>query len=380
MRLHIDLATRTLPADPKVFFIRPGAHYHLFEQFVKNDAIAPDTPFLETPDGHGLKTSNQDASMLERARVLRKWGETSNKKRGPRPTTDLDAYRTFLEDRGPRMARTKLRNVAHKVLWNIPEGSLIYVPSSSIANDAMLCEMGSQTAPRVSFEGGGKRRTLEYLGRPVCNVRLIPMRFFPREVTEPQGTQRAVFEFYGYAEQRILRTYYQDYQVGDVTSVVGLGNKSDRFDARIAAQIIALAMSIQHHSETGEFIHPKDMLFGNRVFSAPELHARVNSSDGQVQLEGTGHVQHVLKTFLIASGLVGTGAAITLGTLMATGQFDLANSAQQTGMDIIDATRGATIDYASAANAENVNEILDNLRSGLNEVQGDVGGTAEIRP
>lgn len=380
MLLHVDLATRTLPDDPKVFFVRPGAHYHLFDQFVAKSAIAPDTPFLETLDGQGLKVANRDAQMLERARVLRIWGEAPSAKRGPRPSTDLDAYRTFLEDRGPRMARTKLRNAAQKVLWEIPEGSLIYVPSSSLSNDAMLCEMGSRTAPRVSFNGSGKRQRLTYLGRPVRNVRLIPMRFFPREVTEPQGTQRAVFEFYGYAEQRILRTYYQDYQVGDMTSVVGLGNKADRFDARIAAQIIALAMSIQHHAETGEFIHPKEMLFGSQAFAAPELHARVNSADGQVQLEGRGSVQHVLKTFLIASGLVGTGAAVTLGTLLATGQLDLVNTAQQSGADVVQATKNAVVNYASAAGAKNVNEILENLQAGMNEVQGDVGGTAEVRP
>lgn len=42
MALVVDLRTRVLPRSHRMYMVRPGVGYHLFEALVEAEAVAPD--------------------------------------------------------------------------------------------------------------------------------------------------------------------------------------------------------------------------------------------------------------------------------------------------------------------------------------------------
>ena len=375
MTLIIDLKTRTLPDDPGVFMVRPGAAYHLYNAVLTHEAIVADAPFLETLDGEPMPEAPSNSPMYERARVLRVWAGKSGRKRGPMPTLQMESYKTFLEDRGPKMARTKLRNAANKLFWDIPDRSLLYIPSSTLSGNAMLAEAAPRTDARRIVEGSGSRRGMKYLARPILNPKRVPMRHLPAEVTETSQKLLVHNQFDGYAKERLLRAYYGDYQRGRSTMVVEFVAGAQEFDSKVLAQMTALAISIEHFNKTREYISPKEILFGHPELRGPSLHARINSPDGAAQVETKTLAPHMVKAFLI-----GALSVYTVDQIAEAFQGDLAieNSSLQDGEDIVRATEGSLINYAKSAGVADIGEVIGSLRESVNVTDGEVSGSAQL--
>lgn len=375
MPIKIDLKTRTLPKEPNVFLVRPGASYHLYDQILDESAIAVDIPFLEVPDGRPVPEASKIQPMLERGRELRRWAAKPIRTRGRQPTTSIDAYRTFLEDQGPKMARTKLRNAANEVLWEIPDNSLLFIPASTLSGKAILAEAGLRTAPRKRMHGSGSRARMEYIGRPIVEPKLVPMRDLPPDVTDPGQKLLVHDRFEGYAKERLLRSYYGDYSRGADVNVVEFVAGSDEFDTKVIAQISALAMSIEHFLNTQEFLRPEEFVFGHPEMRGPQLHARINSPDGKAQVQDSTLVPHTVKLFLL---LAGSNLAVALITshLMAA-DVTVTNSEIQGGTEIAEASQNALIDYAAAAGAASMSSIIENLRASSERTEGEVDGRVD---
>ena len=370
--IRIDLRTRTLPEEPDVFLVRPGASYHLYDSVRRSDAIAVDVPFLEVPNGQAVPAASEIQPMLERGRVLRNWAGQSESKRGPQPSRSLDSYRTFLDDRGPKMARTKLRNAANTVLWDIPDNSLLFIPASTLGGRAILAEAGKRKAPRETVYGSGSRSRMVYLARPLVDVAEVPMRDLPPEVTDPGQKLLVHNQFEGYAKERLLRTYYGDYSRGQDVNVVEFVAGSEEFDTKVIAQVSALAMSIEHFVTSREFISPEEFVFGYPDMRGPQLHARINSSDGKAQVQDSTLVPHVVKALLLLSGGAIAGAVVAAS--LVSGDVSIENSALQGGGNIAEASQLALIDYAAAAGTDSMASIVENLRASIERSEGEVDG------
>lgn len=373
--ITVDLKTRTLPEEPNVFLVRPGASYHLYDQILDESAIAVDIPFLEVPDGRPIPEASEIQPMLERGRELRSWAAKSSRTRGRQPSTSLDAYRTFLDDRGPKMARTKLRNAANTVLWKIPDNSLLFIPASTLGGKAILAEAGRRSAPRRRMNGSGTRARMEYLGRPIVEPKLVPMRDLPSDVTDPGQKLLVHDSFEGYAKERLLRAYYGDYSRGANVNVVEFVAGADEFDTKVIAQISALAMSIEHFLDTRQFLHPQEFVFGHPEIRGPQLHARINSPDGKAQVQDNTLVPHTVKLFLLFAGS-NLAVAVITAHLMAT-DVSVTNSEIQGGGEIAEATQAALIDYAAAAGADSMSSIIENLRASSERTEGEVDGRVD---
>lgn len=89
-------------SEPRVFMVRPGQNYHLYDAFLRHEALVADAPHLELNDGQPVPKASEISPMLERAVTFRKWGNESSKKREARPPLDLERYSTFLEDRSAK--------------------------------------------------------------------------------------------------------------------------------------------------------------------------------------------------------------------------------------------------------------------------------------
>ena len=127
-RLQIDLELPVLAEDHPVYMVRPGRRYHLHESFLRAKAIAPDFPHLDAPDKQDPLKVQDLPAQLGRAIEFRDWSMKPEADRGYPPPTDLERYSTFHEDRA-RM-RSLLMSASHEILWDLPDGALIFVPIS----------------------------------------------------------------------------------------------------------------------------------------------------------------------------------------------------------------------------------------------------------
>lgn len=376
--LRIDLATTILDDDMNVYLVRPGARYGLFRTVLDHNALPADAPFLEVPDGVGITDSTVELNaQLERARQMRAWAKKSPRNRGQRPTADLNSssYRLGVEQSAG--VRTRIRNAANMILWEIPDNSLIVIPGSSLTGDAIMSIVGERTAARQMVPGYGHYRGLEFPGRPLTDVRTTPMLGLPSAVIGMARTSILNAKIVGHAEDRVLRIHFGDYQRRNdyVTSAIA---RQDDFDARLLGQMIDTHMAIENSIRTGRGIAPGRSLYEGSDYSAPKLHARVDSPFGQVFLESSRANTLALKLLMILAASPIPNGAIAQG--IEHGQISVVNSRGAIEADdpvVVEASKEALVNFVNISGHDNVVSYLNALQSGIELNNAQIAGNVE---
>ena len=378
--LKIDLATRVLDDQMQVHLIHPGARYAFYDPVSQNSVLPVDLPFFDIPNGRAVPDADQISPMLERARVMRRWAKRSKSEvRTPMPAQNLDHYRVGLNLKaGAKGARTRLRNAAQKILWDMPEGSLVVIPQKGITGQAILAELGAPNAARDRVHGQDHYAGLTFLARPVKILNRVSMLALPADVLGAARSTRAVQNIGGQSEDRILRLAYGDYQ-RDRDFVAGVMSNNENFDALVLGQMIDLHVAIEHFLEKREVLDPGRVTWAPAVNSAPHLHATINSPDGRASLESQGMATFAVKLLGIVAAS-GISLAIA-GRLIAEGHIDVMNSKEPDGSTKeIQASADALIDFFATSGYSSYNEYLTGLQNGLERNATKPQGTAEIKP
>ena len=378
--VNIDLSTRILDDDMSVQLIHPGARYAFFDDVLNSGVLPVDVPYLQVADGRSLPAANNIAPMLERARLLRKWAKRPlSEAHTIRPSLDLDQYRVGLNmDPAAQGVRTRLRNAANDILWGLPEGTLAVIPSRRLGGNAILAEFGSLSAPRQIVNGTGHYFSLQFLARPMVNIKKIPMTSLPGEVLKNARSTSAVNEVGGYAEDELLRLYYGDY-MRKHEFVAGVVAETEDFDALVMGQLIDLHIALDHFIKTDVVLAPGRGLYDRDIKETPNLHAAINSPDGRASLESTGIATFCVKLLMI---LAASGVLVkTSGPLIAQGELDVANSAQQdVDPKLLEASANALTSFFATAGYPVYSEYIEALQNGLKRNQTTPTGTATIQP
>ena|GEM_PF-6083852 len=378
--LVIDLATRVLNDQMQVNLIHPGARYAFYDNVGTDSLLPVDLPFLDIPDGMAVPDADAIAPVLERARIMRKWAKRPKSELGtPRPSRDLDHYRIGLNvEAGAQGARTRLRNAAQEILWEMPEGSLIVVPQKGISGKAVLAELGPRDTARSRVRGQGHYYGLEFLARPITVVNKVPMLALPADVLGAARSTSAVQKVGGHSEDRILRLAYGDYQ-RDRDFVAGVMSNKDDFDALVLGQMIDLHVAIEHFLETGDVLEPGRVTWARRIKYAPSLHATINSPNGRASLESKGVATFGVKLLgIVAASGISLAAA---GDLIAQGLVGVENSQEPGGSTaIIQASANALTDFFATSGFSSYTEYLEGLQNGLERNATKPQGTAKILP
>lgn len=342
---------------------------------LKHEALPVDAPFLSLEDGKKVPPAKSIAPQLERARVMRIWGRQAKSSRSPKPSTDVDFYRVDLIDPKRASTRTKIRNAANQVLWSIPGGTLVVVPSNTLGGNAILAEILPRKEPRVVVEGEGRASGLVYPARKLRGLKQVPMRYLPESVTDAARTVKVVEEISGHAEDRVLRQYYGDYQRAN-DRVTGLLAGTDDFDARVIGQMIELHMAVEHALTTGNSLRPGAALFDRSVTSSPYFHARVDSPNGRAHLESASVATFVVKLLMVAAaaGLPGLACAEAIEA----GQLIVENSKDVGGVELVEASKKALVDFVRTSGHDNAATYIEALQDGLNRNAANVAGEAEL--
>ncbi len=378
--LKIDLATRILDDTMQVHLVHPGARYSFYDTILRDSVLPVDVPHLKIRDGASVPNADQIEPMLERARQMRRWAKRPASESGtPMPSRDVDYYRIGANfEASAQGARTRLRNAAQDILWGIPDGTLVAIPSKNITDMVIFAEMGDRAAPRVEIAGSGHYSRLGFLARPIRIVRTVPMLDLPLDVLTKVRSTSAIELIDGQAEDKMLRLAYGDYQ-RDSEFVAGVISNTEDFDALVLAQMIDLHIAIEHFIATGDVLKPGEGTWASRGASSPFLHATINSRNGRASLESRGMGTFVVKLLAIvaASGI----SLADAGALIAQGDLEVVNSKDSTGGGaIIAASENAVTDFFATSGYPTYNEYLEGLQNGLDRNATSPQGTAVIKP
>ena len=221
--------------------IRSGKDYHLFRRFIETEAVAPDLPELDIPDGVAPHVYDEIHQQIKRARALREWAVLPYDRTETMPPLDLWSY----EDVHIRPHHGMYVNAAQNILWTIPEGALIYVPHPSFLGSGLFGEVVSPKGRRLRFRGSGRTADFSFQGRRMRNVRRLPMKKLSSRLLEIKKYRVGVTQLSREDTLSLYRQYYGDFEIYGGVTQAEVRTTKDYFSPADATILSALANMVQ---------------------------------------------------------------------------------------------------------------------------------------
>ena len=281
--------------------IRSGKEYRLFDRFIEMQAVAPDLPELDIPDGRAPLDDPTIDDQIKRARALREWAMLPYNRSEDKPTTDLEFYK----DEEKKKQHGMFVNAAQHVLWEVPEGSLIYVPNPSFLHSGLFGEVVSPSEKRLRFRGEKRMLDFSFEGRRMTNVRLLPMKKLPERLLELKKARVGVTQLEREEKLLLYRQYYGDFAIHEGRVQAEVRTTKDYFSPIDATVVSAFANMVQENlnrlgqANVGEleFVDIREAAFMDRSVDGLLIHAEIDSP-GKIQVYGRGLAPLVFKVIL----------------------------------------------------------------------------------
>lgn len=359
----VDIKTKVLPTAHRIYMVRPGTGYHLLGPTMENRAIAPDLAFLEIEDGIRPRDAVGIDTQITRSRAFADWVKTEERRGEDRPSEALADYAGM--ETPPRVAM--YRNTADEILHSLPEGSLVFVPNPDLTRDGMFGELAAANAPRVRFNGAAHRADFTYLGRPLRNVKFLPMRKLDPAFFEPMRKRIWIHEYAARETELLYRQYYGDFEIIGRKAVAEIEVTRQRVsgtDLNIVGALTNLIDQTLARVAQGdaEQLTMRDVVFMPPDPQGPVLHANIGSP-GNVLVESvTRRVAPVVKVImaLALAGYVGADVwdMVQANTLVLTNTDGLVGVADAQLAE----THDKTYAFVRASGRESLNEIMEYVR------------------
>ncbi|SEK27960.1 hypothetical protein SAMN05444413_101240 [Roseivivax marinus] len=132
--IRVDLNSRIIDEGHKVFMVRPGANYRLYDLFRENEAIFADIVALDLKQGISFDDQDRILAQLQRSRNIR---AHLLRPSGDAPSRDLDHYQSVSRT----SALAQLLRVLRGYFEQAKKGDLVLVPPSAFSLDALVGEI-----------------------------------------------------------------------------------------------------------------------------------------------------------------------------------------------------------------------------------------------
>lgn len=148
--ITFDLKTPIVSADQPFYMLHPGKNHHLFDKFIEHQCVSMDLPNLEIEDGVSPSKEKTIDELIHRSRAIRDWlAQNSEVRKSTEVPLELDEYRV---DK-PRYFHESFKETLTTILWDLPEGTQIFVPNPALYKDGFFCELQGNREDRVRFSG-----------------------------------------------------------------------------------------------------------------------------------------------------------------------------------------------------------------------------------
>ncbi|MEA3533249.1 hypothetical protein [Rhizobium sp. CC-YZS058] len=275
--IRIDIHTRQISPETKVFVARPGGKYRFFELFVERNFVGPDLPGLALPHFADLSEVEDLEERVKRSYDTRKYIFRGERDIDP-PVEELEYYR----DRPNNRAISQLLGVVRAYFRTMKAGDLVIVPPAAFRGRAMIGELTGLPNEVASV------RPVEYDGKPLDGRNVvwradIEKNKLPAQTLDALQKPSPLFLVTREAWPSIFRRAYGSYSMPNEYAA-RFEITSDGFQTVDDFRIQAFFSFVTKNTElvadgAGRVLPLKDAAFASSRIP-PELYTNVNSPGG----------------------------------------------------------------------------------------------------
>jgi hypothetical protein len=319
--VQVDINTKFIAEGTRVYVVRPGAHYRLFNQFIDESFVGPELPALELPAFDHFADIPDITERVMRSVAIRRW-YSGGQRDVLLPDRDLENY----EQRAADRATSQFLRVARAYFSDMKKGDLVIVPPLNFRGMAEIGELTSP--PNVVKEIFVPRYPNEALtGRNVRWLGSIPKADLPAQTLDALQKPTSIFLLSRPAWPQIFRRAYGSYSTATEYSS-RFEITAETFRTTDDFYIQAFFNFVVANSRAVDQARPEMQGFKEAAFAdikaiAPDLFTNVNSPGG-ISLKSATITPIVIATMLAIALFVGpdavdaaTNGLITFGNSMA---------------------------------------------------------------
>jgi hypothetical protein len=289
---NVDLNTRIISADTKVYLARAGKKGHLFTQVLNYKAVGPDLPDLNLNLANGLDNDKLLENKIKRSRQLARWLRASVNDRGPEPHRNLVYYND--ESKGPGYAQVE--GVVRSYFGTVQTGDVFVIPNPSPFGNAIVAEANPLKDGVTKIPGVERFQGYSFDGRQFGHFKEVRMADLPTSVVDLARVPTGFAEIYNSkVKRRIFQLAYDDYVLDDEFSARIITTKDDfnPFDSTVLNALITMVAEnidrLQHGGANPDLLGLEQAAF-----------IQVEGDDLQVKINinSRGHIAVIAKTIV----------------------------------------------------------------------------------
>lgn len=251
-RYHVDLQTKVIPADARVFLARAGKQGHLFQQVLEQSAIGPDLPMLNVDLSNGLAADPNVESKIKRARAFSSWLRRSHDNRGDRPSESVNDYL----DANRRPGHAQIDGIVRSYFSDLQAGDVLVIPNPSYFGEAIIAELLPLENYTVKLRGTRRFEGFEFDGRRFGYFKLVKMSSLPRAVIDLAKAPTGLAEIRSpMVKKRIFELGYDDFVLDDqfVSKIRTTKRDFTSFDGNVLNALVTMvAENVDRLESDGE--------------------------------------------------------------------------------------------------------------------------------
>lgn len=134
--IRIDIHTKIISDDTRIFVARPGRNYRFFDIFLDNNFVGPELPGLDLPPFDDIAEVDDLEARVRRSVEIRRHFTRPSESAGM-PTMDLGAY----DEGSISRSTSQLLRVVRAYFGSIKKGDLVIVPPGPFRGMAQIGEL-----------------------------------------------------------------------------------------------------------------------------------------------------------------------------------------------------------------------------------------------
>ncbi|MDF2366459.1 hypothetical protein [Sneathiella sp.] len=277
MVCKVDLNTRILENDHKVYLARPGKGYRLYDEFLANFVVGPEMPGVDLIPGRVISNQPNLDLRLKKSIAIRKWLNEGRKNKD-RPSDSINSYKSF----GNARSKGQLLAVLKGYFEEMQQTDLLVIPPGAFAKQTLIAE---PIGDPEDFQNEKFEKYFEKYSIPTRKIKVlseIEKRALPSHVQDIIAKPNMLVLLGKSEAEFFYRLAYGNYTVGG-NNHAKLRVTSESYDTTDDLRIIAFLNFVALNtgnisiSKTGNVASIKEAAFADLGDFSPNFKSNINS-------------------------------------------------------------------------------------------------------
>lgn len=357
----VDLKTKIISKDTRVFLARAGKNGHFFEAALAAKAIGPDLPDLGLNLENGLEKDVDLEAKVKRSRALGSWLRDPSYARGAKPSSNLADYQMA----NKRSGHAQIEGIVKRYFQDLKAGDLLVIPNPSFFGEALIAEVQPLGKHAVRIIGTKRFEGHHFDGRAFGHFVKVKMASLPRAVIDlakaPTGFAQIVHPA---VKHLIFELCYSDYVLDDefASRIITTKNDFSPFDGNVLNAFVTMVAKNVETLQTGA---SKPHLVG--LVDAAFIDLGDDDLQIKININSPGYLA------IIDRSIVPLVTAALLNIIIAAG-FDSAAIAQNLSVEVTNSKIEQVLDLCS----KEVSQMTKNMLLFMSEEEAEFKQTCEM--